>query len=235
MKNISEVVTKKQRPERVIQFGEGGFLRGFVDWMLQKLNESGSWDGSVVIVQPIEKGMCDVLSAQNCVYTHVMRGLENGRPVVRKDIVDCVSRCVKPYENFEEYKALAQNPDFRFIFSNTTEAGIAYVPTDKLTDAPPKSYPAKLTVLLYERYKAGLNGFMIIPCELIEKNGEKLKEIILKYAGLEKALPNGLKRKTPSLILLLTELSQVIREMKKSILIMRITFSIPLRYSTFGL
>ena len=182
MKNISEVVTKKQRPERVIQFGEGGFLRGFVDWMLQKLNESGSWDGSVVIVQPIEKGMCDVLSAQNCVYTHVMRGLENGSPVVRNDIVDCVSRCVKPYENFEEYKALAQNPDFRFIFSNTTEAGIAYVPTDKLTDAPPKSYPAKLTVLLYERYKAGLNGFMIIPCELIEKNGEKLKEIILKYA-----------------------------------------------------
>ena len=182
MKNISEVVTKKQRPERVIQFGEGGFLRGFVDWMLQKLNESGSWDGSVVIVQPIEKGMCDVLSAQNCVYTHVMRGLENGSPVVRKDIVDCVSRCVKPYENFEEYKALAQNPDVRFIFSNPTEAGIAYVPTDKLTDAPSKSYPAKLTVLLYERYKAGLNGFMIIPCELIEKNGEKLKEIILKYA-----------------------------------------------------
>ena len=92
MKNISEVVTKKQRPERVIQFGEGGFLRGFVDWMLQKLNESGSWDGSVVIVQPIEKGMCDVLSAQNCVYTHVMRGLENGSPVVRLSLIHISSR-----------------------------------------------------------------------------------------------------------------------------------------------
>ena len=182
MKNISEVVQKPQRPERVIQFGEGGFLRGFVDWMLQKLNESGKWEGSVVVVQPIEKGMCDVLSSQNCVYTHVMRGLENGKPVVRKDVVDCISRCVKPYDDFEEYKALAKNPDFRFIFSNTTEAGIAYEPTDKITDTPPKSYPAKLTVLLNERYQAGLGGFIIVPCELIEKNGEKLKEIILKYA-----------------------------------------------------
>lgn len=182
MNNISQVVEKNPRPEKVIQFGEGGFLRGFVDWMLQKLNDSGEWNGSAVIVQPIEKGMCDTLSAQNCIYTHVMRGLENGEPVVRKDIIDCISRCVKPYENFEEYKALAKNPDFRFIFSNTTEAGIEYVASDKPTDAPPKSYPAKLTILLYERYKAKLDGFIIIPCELIEKNGEKLKEIILKYA-----------------------------------------------------
>ena len=183
MKLISETVQKPKRTERVIQFGEGGFLRGFVDWMLQKLNESGKWEGSVVVVQPIEQGMCDLLSAQDCVYTHVMRGLEKGQPVVRRDVVDCISRCVKPFEDFEAYKALARNPDFRYIFSNTTEAGIAYEPGDQLTDAPPKSYPAKLTVLLHERYQAGLGGFVIIPCELIEKNGEKLKEIVLRYAA----------------------------------------------------
>lgn len=180
---ITEAITKTNRPERVIQFGEGGFLRGFVDWMIQKLNDSGIWEGDVVVVQPIEKGMCDVLSAQDCLYTHVMRGLENGEPTVRKDAVDCISRCVKPYEDFEAYKALAKNPDFRFIFSNTTEAGIAYLAEDKLTDAPPKSFPAKLTVLLYERFTAGLDGFVIIPCELIDKNGETLKEIILRYAN----------------------------------------------------
>ena len=179
---ITEAVKKVNRPERVIQFGEGGFLRGFVDWMIQKLNDSGKWEGNIVVVQPIEQGMCDMLSAQDGLYTHVMRGLENGQPTVRTDAVTCISRCIKPYEDFDAYKALAKNPDFRFIFSNTTEAGIAYEPGDKLTDAPPKSFPAKLTVLLYERFLAGLDGFVMIPCELIEKNGEKLKEIILQYA-----------------------------------------------------
>ena len=183
MKNISEVVLKPIRPERVIQFGEGGFLRGFVDWMLQKLNDETDFNGSVVVVQPIEKGMCDMLEEQNCIYTHLMRGLDNGKPTVDKQIVDVISRTVKPYENFSAYLALAKNPDFRFVFSNTTEAGISYVAEDKPTDTPPSSFPAKLTVLLYERFKAGLNGFLIIPCELIEKNGETLKKIILQYAS----------------------------------------------------
>ncbi len=183
MKNISEVVLKPIRPERVIQFGEGGFLRGFVDWMLQKLNDEADFNGSVVVVQPIEKGMCDMLEEQNCIYTHLMRGLDNGKPTVDKQIVDVISRTIKPYEDFSAYLALAKNPDFRFIFSNTTEAGISYVAEDKPTDTPPSSYPAKLTVLLYERFKAGLNGFLIIPCELIEKNGETLEKIVLQYAS----------------------------------------------------
>lgn len=183
MKNISEVVLKPIRPERVIQFGEGGFLRGFVDWMLQKLNDNTDFNGSVVVVQPIAAGMCDMLEEQNCLYTHIMRGLENGQPKVDKQVVDVISRTVKPYEDFNSFLELAKNPDFRFIFSNTTEAGIAYVTEDKLTDAPPSSYPAKLTALLYERFKAGLGGFLVIPCELIDKNGETLKEIVLKYAS----------------------------------------------------
>lgn len=179
---INEKFSKVIRPERVIQFGEGGFLRGFVDWMFQKLNEGGKYDGSVVVVQPIEQGMCDKLSAQDCMYTHVMRGIENGQAVVRKDVVDVISRCVKPYDNYDEFLKLALNPDFRFVVSNTTEAGIAYVEGDKLNDTPPKSFPAKVAVLLYERFKAKLPGFVFIPCELIDNSGDNLKRIVLQYA-----------------------------------------------------
>ena len=167
-----------KRPERIIQFGEGGFLRGFVDWMIQKLNDAGEFNGNIVVVQPIEQGMCDMLTAQNCGYTHFIRGVEG----VEKTVVNSISRCVKPYEDYDAFLALAHNPDFRFIVSNTTEAGIAYVEGDKLTDRPAKSYPAKLTALLFERFKAGLGGFIILPCELIDQNGVKLREIVLRYA-----------------------------------------------------
>ncbi len=183
MKNISETVLKPIRPERVIQFGEGGFLRGFVDWMLQKLNDNTDFNGSVVVVQPIAQGLCDRLEEQNCIYTHIMRGLHNGTPKVDRQIVDVISRTVKPYDDFQAYLDLAKNPDFRFIFSNTTEAGISYVAEDRPTDAPPSSFPAKLTLLLHERFKLELPGFLIIPCELIDKNGETLKEIVLRYAN----------------------------------------------------
>ena len=171
---------KKQRTERVIQFGEGGFLRGFVDWMLQKVNENSDFDGSVVVVQPIEQGMCDLLSAQNCVYTHVIRGVEG----VDKTVVDVISRCVKPYDDFAAYLALAENPDFRFIVSNTTESGIVFSADDKITDAPPKSFPAKLTLLMKRRYELGLGGFIFLPCELIDRNGDNLKKCVLQYADL---------------------------------------------------
>ena len=176
---IDEKFQKVTRPEKVIQFGEGGFLRGFVDWMLQKLNNSGAWEGSVVVVQPIAQGMCDMLSAQNCMYTHIIRGVEG----VEEQVVDVISRCVKPYDDYESYLALADDPGFRFVVSNTTEAGIAYRPEDQLTDAPPVSFPAKLTQLLYRRYQKGLPGFVMLPCELIDRNGDKLKEIVLKYAA----------------------------------------------------
>ena len=171
---------KTIRPERVIQFGEGGFLRGFVDWMLQKVNESSDFNGNVVVVQPIEMGMCDLLAAQNCVYTHVIRGVEG----VDTTIVDVISRCVKPYEDFASYLALAENPDFRFVVSNTTELGIVFSDEDKITDAPPKTFPAKVTLLLKRRFELGLGGFVFLPCELIDRNGDNLKKCILKYADL---------------------------------------------------
>ena len=171
---------KTQRTERVIQFGEGGFLRGFVDWMLQKVNEKSDFDGSVVVVQPIEQGMCDMLSAQDCVYTHVIRGVEG----VDKTVVDVISRCVKPYEDFGAYLALADQPEMRFVVSNTTESGIVYSDEDKITDAPPKSFPAKVTLLLKRRFEKGLPGFIFLPCELIDRNGDNLKKCVLKYADL---------------------------------------------------
>ncbi len=173
---------KNIRPERVIQFGEGGFLRGFADWMLQILNDETGFNGSTVIVQPIEEGMCDLLSAQNCVYTHLMRGIKNGKPHVDSKIIDSVSRCIKPYDDWNEYLKLAENPTFRFVISNTTESGIAYHADDKMTDTPPKSFPAKVTALLYKRFTLGFDGFIFLPCELIDKNGGELKRIILKYA-----------------------------------------------------
>lgn len=182
MRKINELYQKPQRKETVLQFGEGGFLRGFVDWMLQKLNDSGRYEGGVVVVQPIEMGMCKKLEEQDCMYTHVMRGMKDGRLVVDKALVDVISRCVNPYEDYQAYLKLAENPDLRVIVSNTTEAGIAYRPQDRLSDTPPVSYPAKLAALLYKRFTSGLNGFILLPCELIDRNGEKLKEFVLKYA-----------------------------------------------------
>lgn len=168
------------RPEKVIQFGEGGFLRGFADWILQHLNEKSDFNGSVVVVQPIENGMCDKLTEQNCIYTHIMRGVEG----VETKVVDVISRCVKPYANYEEYLKLAENPDLRFVISNTTEAGICYSENDKITNMLPTTFPAKVTALLHKRFLLGLKGFIFLPCELIDKNGENLKKIILQYADI---------------------------------------------------
>lgn len=178
------MLNKVVRPERVIQFGEGGFLRGFVDWILQITNEKTDFDGSVVVVQPIDKGMCDMLEAQDCVYTHVMRGLKDGVPTVDKKIIDVISRTVKPYDNWEAYLKLAEGKDFRFIVSNTTESGIAFNEDDKAENAPNVTFPAKVTLLLKKRFDLGLPGFVFLPCELINKNGETLKKYILQYADI---------------------------------------------------
>ena len=170
--------------ETVIQFGEGGFLRGFVDYFFQKLKEKGMFDGSVVIVQPIEKGMCEMLSQQNCEYNLFLRGIDDGKGVDEHTHIDVISRCVNPYTDNDAYLALAENPDFRFIVSNTTEAGIQFVEDNKFEDVPARSFPGKLTQLLYRRFKLGLKGFIILSCELIDHNGEELEKCCLQYAEL---------------------------------------------------
>lgn len=179
MKNLTEY-QKPQRPVKVLQFGEGGFLRGFVDWMLQKLNEKNLWNGSVTVVQPIENGLCDLLDEQNGLYTHIIRGAEG----VETSLIDVIDGTVQPYKDFAAYLKLAENSELRFIVSNTTEAGITFDANDKITDTPPKSFPAKLTIFLKKRFEMGLGGFIFLPCELIDRNGDNLKKTILQYAEL---------------------------------------------------
>ena len=172
------------KKETVIQFGEGGFLRGFVDYFFQKLKDKGMFDGSVVVVQPIEKGMCEMLEKQGCEYNLFLRGIDNGEVVDEHTHINVISRCVNPYTDNEAYMKLAENPDFRFIVSNTTEAGIEFVPDNKFEDKPAKSFPGKLTQLLYKRYQLGLKGFIVLSCELIDHNGEELEKCCLQYADL---------------------------------------------------
>ena len=172
------------KKETVIQFDEGGFLRGFVDYFFQKLKDKGMFDGSVVVVQPIEKGMCEMLEKQGCEYNLFLRGIDNGEVVDEHTHINVISRCVNPYTDNEAYMKLAENPDFRFIVSNTTEAGIEFVPDNKFEDKPAKSFPGKLTQLLYKRYQLGLKGFIVLSCELIDHNGEELEKCCLQYADL---------------------------------------------------
>lgn len=170
--------------ETVMQFGEGGFLRGFVDYFFHKLREKGLYDGKIVIVQPIEKGMCQMLQDQNCEYNLFLRGIDKGEVVNEHTHITSISRALNPYIQFDEYMALAENPDLRVIVSNTTEAGIEYLGTESIEDRPAKSYPAKLTQFLYKRFTLGLKGFILLPCELIDNNGDNLKACVLKYADL---------------------------------------------------
>lgn len=170
--------------ETVIQFGEGNFLRGFFDYFLHKMNESGLYDGKAVVIQPRAGGKCALLSEQNCRYNLYSRGIQNGEIIKEHTYIESISRCVDPYKNFEDYMALAMNPDFRFIVSNTTEAGIAFDETCRFDDKPALSFPAKLTQLLFRRYENGLGGFVVLPCELIDNNGDELKKCVVKYADL---------------------------------------------------
>lgn len=165
------------KKETVIQFGEGGFLRGFVDYFFQKLKEKELFDGSVVVVQPIERGMCEMLEKQNCEYNLFLRGIDNGQVCDEHTHIDVISRCVNPYTDCEGYMALADESRISVsIVSNTTEAGIEFVADNKFEDAPAKTFPGKLTQLLYKRFKLGLKGFIILSCELIDHNGEELEK-----------------------------------------------------------
>ncbi|HEY6914558.1 MAG TPA: tagaturonate reductase, partial [Paludibacter sp.] len=180
MKKLNrENVSAKRYPERIIQFGEGNFLRAFVDWIVWNMNEKADFNSSIVIVQPIENGMIDMLNDQDCLYHLNLQGLDKGTKVNSLELMDVISRGLNPYTQFEEYLKLAENPEMRFVVSNTTEAGIAFDPACKLNDAPAKSYPGKLTQLLFHRFKTfnGVadKGLLVFPCELIFHNGTELK------------------------------------------------------------
>ena len=155
--------------------------------MIHEMNKKAGFDAGVVAVQPIDQGLINMLNDQDGLYTIYLNGIKNGEAISEHEIIDCIQRGINPYTNYDDYLANAENSDLRFVISNTTEAGIAYNPEDKLDDAPQKSYPGKLTALLFKRFEAfkgaSDKGLIIIPCELIDRNGDNLKRIVLKYAS----------------------------------------------------
>ena len=177
-------------PEKVLQFGEGNFLRAFVDYWFDLANEKAGWNGKCVLVQPIAPGLAKMINAQDGLYTLYLRGSENGRKVDDKRVISSVSRCLNPYEK-EDYEAMmevAASDELEIIVSNTTEAGIVYDPACQQDDCPPSSFPAKLTQVLYHRYRAGKPGILMLACELIDDNGKQLLKCVNQYIdqwGLE--------------------------------------------------
>lgn len=188
MKKIHECYNKKYYTEKVLQFGEGNFIRSFVDWIIDEMNKTENFNGSVVVIQPRNNDSIKKLNEQNGLFTLYLNGIKNGEAISEHSIISSISRGINTYSDYDEFLKTVENPELRFIISNTTEAGIAYEEKDKLEDRPQSSFPGKLTALLYHRYKffSGnkKRGFIFLPCELIDKNGEKLKEVILKLAGL---------------------------------------------------
>lgn len=188
MQLLSKKVYKnfKTYPEKILQFGEGNFLRAFVDWQIQVLNEKTEFNGSVVVVQPRGSEKIERLNNQDGLFTLFLQGIKEGKSVNEHMVIDSISRGINLFSDYEDYVKLAAQEELRFIVSNTTEAGIVFEPQDQLDDLPQKSFPGKLAALLYYRFKSfngdKTKGCIIIPCELIEENGKRLKEVILQFA-----------------------------------------------------
>ena len=189
----------EKAPEKVLQFGEGNFLRAFVDYWFDVSNEKAGWNGKCVLVQPIAPGLADTINQQEGLYTLYLRGRENGEPVDLRRVISSVSRCLNPYQE-EGYRAMMEvaiSGDLEYVVSNTTEAGIIYDPACKFEDRPAASFPGKLTQVLHARYKAGKGGLVILSCELIDANGKELLKCVNQYIdqwGLEdgfRAYVNG--------------------------------------------
>jgi len=176
-------------PIKFLQFGEGNFLRAFVDYLIDKMNKEAGFNAGVAVVQPTQGGLVDMLEEQNNLYTLFVRGVKKGQIVDDQSVISAIQRSLSPYANYQEYLDLAKGEDLQFILSNTTEAGIAFDESETTLEAGPhKNFPAKVTAFLYERFKhfqgAEDKGLHIIPCELIENNGLTLKKYILQYAQL---------------------------------------------------
>ena len=175
-------------PIKVVQFGEGNFLRAFVDYAFQRLNNEVDFNAGIAVVQPLKDGMVNMINDQDGLYTLFMNGIKKGEKIQDIQLISNIVKAINPYSDFADYLALAKEPALQFIVSNTTEAGIEFLDTDTPDMQPPAAFPAKLTVLLHERFKH-FNGdaskaVTIIPCELIDYNSETLKKCILQYCDL---------------------------------------------------
>lgn len=186
--NRTTASVAKPHPEKILQFGGGNFLRGFVDWMVDIYNEKTQADLGVLVVKPTERGDYGEWREQDGLFHVLTKGIKNGQLVDESHLVKCISRIVHPYKNWDAFLASAENPDMRFVISNTTETGIRFSEKDQMTDTPPREFPAKLTRWLHHRFNyfngEKNKGCIIIPTELLIDNGILLKEIILQYADL---------------------------------------------------
>jgi len=183
-----KTVLVNEYTERILQFGGGNFLRCFIDWMVQILNEETDFKGGIIIVKPTQYGDYKQLKQQEGLFTVVLDGIKKGKLIEEKSLIKCIQGIINPYCDWEKYLRTAQNENLRFVVSNTTEAGIKFNPDDKFSDQPPKEFPAKLTILMFHRFQYFTGdlskGFILLPCELIENNGDQLRECILNYVNL---------------------------------------------------
>ena len=171
----------EKAPEKVLQFGEGNFLRAFVDDFIDIANEKAGFNGKVVLVQPIAQGLTELINKQEGLYTLYLRGSEKGVKVDDKRVISAVSRCINPYGDWDKVLEVAKSDDLEIIVSNTTEAGIVHDTESAFDQTPPVSFPAKLTRLLYERFTAGKPGIVMLSCELIDNNGKELLKCVNQY------------------------------------------------------
>jgi tagaturonate reductase len=184
--NRSTTKASKTCPTKIIQFGEGNFLRAFVDWMVHQINQNSDFNAGVTIIQPIEKGLSEIINKQEGLYHVILQGIKSGQFQSDITLVDCVNQCIDPYSDYEVFLKEAENPELRFIISNTTEAGITFSDEDKKGTTPAKTFPGKLVQFLHHRYQVLPESapIVVLPCELIEGNGIKLKEAVLNYVEL---------------------------------------------------
>ncbi len=187
MENLSSKLVKKvKHPVKIMQFGEGNFLRAFIDWIVDSMNKKADFNAGVVVVQPMPFGRVKELASADGLYTLYLQGINNGQTVKTHQVIDCLEDFINPFEEYQKYLDYAKSEDLEFIISNTTEAGIAFDPKDTDFTKTPNSFPGKLLAFLkarYDHFKGDVKkGLEIIPCELIDHNGDTLKEILVQLA-----------------------------------------------------
>lgn len=182
------MINRPTRPIKVVQFGEGNFLRAFVDWMIQELNNADLFNGDVAVVQPLEFGRVNELAKQDGLYTLIQEGVQNNEFISKSQIIDCLRTFVNPYESYEDYLKLAEIETLELLISNTTESGIVLDETDSIYQTPPKTFPGKVLAFLYHRYQTFngdlSKGLYIVPCELIDNNGDELYRCVKELAKI---------------------------------------------------
>lgn len=183
-----KMFAKPERPIKIMQFGEGNFLRAFIEWIIQNLNDKGAINSSVAVVQPMPFGRIKELSEQDGLYTLRLEGIDKGKTVKSSQVIDVIGDCINPFTDYEHFLSYAKSQDLQVIISNTTEAGIAVDPTDTDFSQCPKSYPGKLLALLKARYDYFdgdmTKGLAIVPCELIDNSGDELYRCLTELAEI---------------------------------------------------